>query len=403
MRNFENWIDAYIEYTQYSEAPTRFHVWTAVSCIAGALRRCAWIEMGYFQWVPNFYIVFVAPPGIVSKSITAGIGMNLLRRVPEIKFGPDVVTWQALAQSLAASNEGVKMEDGTYHDMAAITIASSEFGTFLNPHDREMVDVLVSLWDGQQGAWTKATKTMGNDVIKNPWVNIIAATTPAWIAGNFPEYLIGGGFTSRTIFVYADRKRHLAAYPGDLLPDNHTELGDKLVQDLERISCIRGEYKLSSEARAWGELWYAEHYNNVTKSDKQDERFAGYQARKQTHLHKLAMIIAAAQRDERIILPEDLKTANDMLNQIEADMGKVFERIGQTNTTAAMLKIIELVQRHKKIENSELYRHFSGLEPVEYSEAIRGAIEKGYIGLHSDGTRKYLVSKSDEPAPTISS
>jgi len=81
------------------------HFWTGVSTLAGALRRKVWVDMGYFKWFPNFYIILVAPPGIVSKSTTAGIGMSLLRQVPDIQFGPDVITWQALVQSFAESTK----------------------------------------------------------------------------------------------------------------------------------------------------------------------------------------------------------------------------------------------------------------------------------------------------------
>ena len=121
-------------------------------------RRQVWIDMGYFHWVPNFYIIFVAPPGIVSKSTTANIGMNLLREIDGIHFGPDAVTWQALVQSMGQSAELIPMPDGTMMPMSCITIVSSEFGNFLNPNDREMIDALTHLWDGQIGVFKKKTK-----------------------------------------------------------------------------------------------------------------------------------------------------------------------------------------------------------------------------------------------------
>jgi len=64
-RNFSNFLSTYMEYSAFSEAPDRFHFWTAVSAIAGALQRKCWIDMGYFEFTQNFYIVFVAPPVIV--------------------------------------------------------------------------------------------------------------------------------------------------------------------------------------------------------------------------------------------------------------------------------------------------------------------------------------------------
>lgn len=333
-RRCANWLDTYMQYSSSSESPDNFHFWTAVSCIAGALRRRVWIDMGYFEWTPNFYIVFVAPPGIVSKSTTASIGMNLLRQVPSIKFGPDAVTWQSLVQSLADSTEGVEL-NGEISPMSAITIVSSEFGTFLDPNNREMVDVLVSLWDGQRGAFQKSTKTQGNDNVENPWVNILACTTPAWIAGNFPEYMIGGGFTSRTVFVYGEDKRHLVAYPGALLPPEHHRRAEDLIHDLEIISTeLVGPYIITEEARAWGEVWYERHYA-TTPTHLMDDKFGGYRARKQSHIHKLALIIAAAQRNELTITMEDLIAAEGFMTETETHMPKVFAQIASEESRFA--------------------------------------------------------------------
>lgn len=294
-RYYDDWLKAFVEFASYGEAPLKMLFWTGVSTVAGALRRKVWIDQKFFRWVPNFYVVMVAPPGIVSKSTTANIGMNLLRAIDGIHFGPDVVTWQALVQSMAKSTEGIPdPATGEYHIMSAITIASDEFGTFLNPENAEMVDVLVSLWDGKQGTFDKVTKTAGSDKIENPWINIIACTTPAWISGRFPEYLIGGGFTSRCVFLYADKKRQEVPYIDEVVPAGFAEMRQRLVHDLEVISTMFGEYEISEKARIWGREWYSKHWSANTTA-LNSEQFSGYLARKQTHIHKLAMIIAASQ------------------------------------------------------------------------------------------------------------
>ena len=57
MRQYDNWIRAYLEYTKYLEAPDSFHFWAGVSAIAGALRGKVFFDMGYFKWKPNFFII----------------------------------------------------------------------------------------------------------------------------------------------------------------------------------------------------------------------------------------------------------------------------------------------------------------------------------------------------------
>lgn len=370
-----------MSYSSYSEAPDKMHFWVGVSTIAGALRRRVWIDQGYFQWTPNFYIIFVAPPGIVSKSTTLSIGMGLLKSLEGIKFGPDAVTWQSLVQALSEANEQVLMDDGSYHPMSCVTIASSEFGTFLNPNDREMVDVLVSLWDGQIGVWEKRTKTQGSDRIENPWINIAACTTPGWIAGNFPEYLIGGGFTSRCVFVYGREKRRLVAYPSAVLPPEFEELKRKLIHDLEAISLLRGPFVLSEPAIKWGTEWYESHYKTRNKQLDND-RFSGYLARKQTHIHKLAMVLSAAYKNDLIILKEDLEMAAEIVTSLEADMPQVFELIGVEGQAKHSGAVISAMKSHGKLTQQELFKLcFKTMSYQEFQNALVAGVQSKQLAL----------------------
>ena len=380
-----------MDYASFSEAPRHMHFWTAVSTIAGALRRKVWIDMAYFQWYPNFYIILVAPPGIVSKSTTAGIGMSLLKRVPDINFGPDVVTWQALVTGFAESTISFEYQ-GEYHAMSALTIESSEFGNLLNPQDKEMVDLLVSLWDGKQGAFEKKTKGSGCDVVENPWINLIACTTPAWIAGNFPEYMIGGGFTSRCIFVYADKKAQLVAYPSELVPKDIKQTAQRLIEDLCQISMMAGPYELSNDALQWGRAWYEGHYNEK-HLHLDDERFGGYLARKQTHIHKLAMILAAAESSRLVITAEHLALANQMVTDLEPDMQFVFSKIGKSEDAVYAERLIWYVVKRQGCLYSEAYRfvhaHFPKMQ--DFEAVITGAVRSGYLKLQQRGAEMWLL------------
>jgi len=394
-RKYKNWLSAFVQYASYGEAPEKFYFWTGVSTIAGALRRRCWIDQKYFQWVPNSYIILVAPPGIVSKSTTASIGMNLLKEVPGINFGPDVVTWQKLVEDMAKANELVYWhEKEVYLPMSCVTIVSSEFGNLLDPTNRDMVDVLVSLWDGQPGAFKKSTKTSGNDSIENPWINIIACTTPAWIAGNFPEYMIGGGFTSRCLFVYGDTKRQLVAYPANHVPPYSQSTRSDLIHDLEIISTMVGEFTLTSAATTWGEDWYAKHYA-APHPHLSPEQFGGYLARKQTHIHKLAMILSAAESSSLSITEEHLASAAQLVNELEKDMPKVFGKIGLTPKTKAIADLIEIVQRVRTIpKQALLQRMIRQVDSEDFDKVLNTAADAGYIRIVQDGPNTLIHARA---------
>jgi hypothetical protein len=383
MRKHGDWLSAFMDYASYGEAPRHMYFWAGVSAVAGALRRKVWIDQAYFKWYPSFYICLVAPPGIVSKTTTADVAIQLLKKVPEIKFGPDVVTWQALVTSFAESTVAFEHK-GEYLPMSAMTLASGEFGNLLDPQDKQMVDLFVSLWDCKQGNFEKKTKNSGSDNVENPWINMIACTTPAWIAGNFPEYMIGGGFTSRTIFVYADAKARRVAYPGLRVPSDLESRAESLVSDLTHISGLSGEYRLSPRAVEWGEAWYDRHYT-VRAQNLDPERFGGYLARKQTHIHKLAMVLAASGGDEMVITDDHLQTAYQMITDLEPDMGFVFSKIGRSSVSIYAEKLVQYVHANGAITQAEAYRYVHANFPSfrDYEDVLAGCIRAGYIKIQN--------------------
>lgn len=400
-RHYKDWLTAFMDYASYGEAPRHMYFWCGVSAVAGALRRKVWIDQAYFKWHSNMYVVLVAPPGIVSKSTTAGIAMNLLRQVPGIKFGPDVVTWPALVTAFSEASEGFDY-NGEINVMSALTLESSEFGNLLNPQDKDMVDLLVALWDGKPGKFEKKTKHSGSDSIENPWINLVACTTPSWIAGNFPEYMIGGGFTSRCIFVYADAKANYVAYPGLRVPADLQKQAAHLVEDLTHISQLAGEYKLTAGAVAWGESWYHRHYS-TRSANLDDDRFGGYIARKQTHIHKLAMILAAANSDALVITPEHLIVADQMVTDLEPDMQFVFSKIGKSETSFYAERLIWFVHSKVSVPYHEAYRYVHSYFPSmrDFEDVLAGCVRAGYVKMESQSGTVMLGAGIPMPVSAV--
>jgi hypothetical protein len=347
--------------------------------------------MSHFQWTPNFYIVFVAPAGVATKSTSVRIGTKLLRQIPNIYFGPSSLTWQFLVKALSEAQTLVKYGktpegDDSYLPMACITCAINELGTFLQPSEAKMVDVFTDLWDAQLESWSHGTATHGSTKIENPWLNIIAAVTPAWLRENFPESLIGGGLTSRMIFVFADKKRHLVAYPGlERISEEVTLQQNDLVADLLTMSQLIGEYVIEPEGIVWGTEWYYKHWT-TRPEHLSNERFGGYIARKQTHLHKLAIVLAAAQRNELIITKKDLIMANAMVTGLELDMINVFESIGTSDTAKNMHAMLMHLSVYGKMSRDKLWQKCANtITPPAFNEALDGATRAGYMRLYNNG------------------
>lgn len=335
-RNHANFLTAYCEaLTPRGEAPERFHFWTAVSTIAGCLRRRVYIDQGHFRHYPNFYICLVGPPGLIKKSTTINIGSNLLRDVPNVVIGADCSTWQAFVQEVAQAQdmlaEGAPAADPldtTFTVTSALTLAISEFGTFFDPDDRQMVNVLTELYDGKVGAaFRKATKTQGDDTIMNPFVNIIAGTTPDWIKDNFKGRFGGWGLSSRIMFLHCDEKERSISDPGALWAGTYERTMQTFLADLCEIAQLQGTCVLTNAAKILYHDWYEEHGRRQTALNRHanhDQWLSYYLARKDIHIYKLAIILSVARRNDLVIDFEDISTAIDRCDEIEVELAKVF-------------------------------------------------------------------------------
>jgi len=391
-----DWLADFVEYGSDGEASERLLYWVGVATVAGVLRRKVWFDMGHFQWSPNFYILIVGEPGMVRKSTSIDIGMRLLKRVDGIHRGPSIVTWQALVQYVATHKDDVMLPDGSDFEMSPVTLAISEFGSFFDPANRELVDTMTDLWDGKLDSIEKMTKTSGNDVMTNPWINLIAATTPKWMSEHFTEGLVGGGLAGRFIYLYGEMPTKDIAYPkrnmGDTEKRREREMN--LLDRLRNIANHAGEYELTEEAYEWGERWYAEE-RALLRSMTANSLERGFVGRKQVHLHKLAMVISAARGDFPTITLDHLREAERQLRLLDEDTSQVFGVVGQSKVTNASREIVEAVKRAGAIEKRVLYKSqfWRTMTIGEFNEAVQSAVQAELIVEQNDVARPLLMPR----------
>lgn len=387
-RKLPDWLTEFVASSEWGEAPQYMYFWVGVATVAAALRRQVWIDQKTFIWYPNLYTLIVAPPGVVQKSTTADLGMRLLQKVPGMHFSSSTITWQALYD--AFSLVGSEFEyGGELYTQYPLIINSSEFGTTLNPRDTEMIDQLVHIWDGRR--MSKQTRKDGQITIDTPCLNLIACTTPDWIAENVPQYLIGGGLTSRMLFVYAEEKARLLAYPEDAVPKNYRQRQDILIEDLEQISQLRGEFHLTPDAKEWGVEWY-KHFHTVESKQIDKTLLGGYIARKQTLTHKVAMCLSASMGDTLIITKEMLQRAVALVTELEKFMPHVYSKIGMEAGASAAQQVLAFLDRHNgrcKFEMLYRYMHKKYPNPEDFETVLIGMMDARYITINRD-TREVI-------------
>ncbi len=372
-RVLDNWLIKYGEYTIESESPEQFHLWTGLSILGSAVRRNVWLNQGTHILYPNMYVILIGPPGRVRKSTSIRLGRYLLLGIDGIHFGADSCTREDLIKSLAKISAMSKQ--------AAMTIHSTEFSSLIEPSGIKMIQFLTDIFDGDI-KWQYSTKHQGKDLIENPVLNILAATTPTWIADGLPADIVGHGFISRVLFVYGADRRFLKPFPGQL----DAELAKDLRADLDHISRIEGTFQ-------WGEgskTLYAKIYEEIDSTKPKDYRVEGFHNRKDIYTLKVAMLLSIARSDDLIIYPGDIKTAYAALSQIEESMHKTFEHVGKYEHASDTGRLLEAIQEEGSLTSEEIHQRFSASGDVDQ-------IAKMIQMLRSQGAITIDPSKKGKP------
>lgn len=365
-RLLPDWIQAYMAYTAESQSPDEYHTWTALSTIAGAIRRRAFFDMTYFLLYPNLYIVLVGPAGRCKKSTAMRIGRDMLREVPGCSFSSDSTTRERMILDLSQT-----LVDGH----SSMTAYSTEFASLLTSSGMDMVVFLTDIYDSPP-EWSHRTKMGGTNKIKAPWLNLLGATTPDWIARSLPLDTVGIGLTSRIIFVYQDTPRIRDPFPE--LSKEQAMLKELLVKDMVAIANIQGQYTLAPEAKEMYRAWDMKRQAEINPAA--DPRLSGYYERKPMHVLKLAMIVAASRSNELVISVKDLEQTFALLDHIEPRMMNVFASVGKNPLTYDIEQVFGAIVNHPGIMFGELLKTFKhSLRKEELEEVLETLRIAGYI------------------------
>jgi len=350
-RKLDDWLETYVKFTSNSEPPELFHTWTAISVLAAALQRKCSLPWGTITFYPNMYIVLVAPSGKARKGTAMGPGMNFLDDLG-IKMAAEATTRESLIRELKNSNDNIVYPDGSVEFHASLTIFSQELTVFLGYQNRQLMSDLTDWYDCRK-RWTYRTKNMGTDDIIGLWVNLIGATTPELIQTSMSLDAIGGGLTSRMIFVFEHKKRRIVPVP--FLTDEEVALREELLRDLEQIHMMQGEFKVTSDFLSAWIKWYTEQEGNPPFDD---DRFNGYFERRPSHAMKLSIISSASRSNDLVIHKEDLDRAVKLLEATEVKMPYTFSGVGRSDNADVVNRVMTEIGVQKTCTFSHLMGRF---------------------------------------------
>ena len=343
-------LKSFYAYTENTEIPTIFSLWVGMSTISTCLGRDCFVDLGHFVIYPNMYIVLVAGSAKCRKSTAISTGRKMMEKVsPKIKMLSQKMTAEALIGALS----GMTAESSTkiINEAEGIMVVD-ELATLIdkNAFTSGMIPVLTKLYDCDDFPYE--TRGRGVEDVRNPCLSMLGGSTIDWIKESIPAAAIGGGFTSRVVFVFKDNFDKLIPWP--IMSDETKKLGETILHDLCEVAKMRGSFAVEDNAR---ELYENEYRRFMKESDLfEDNNLAGYAGRRHITMLKVAMVISASVKDSRVINYDDMRIALDAMTMVENDMPRVLKAVRSEFVGDVSEEVITFLKKNGRTYRSTLVK-----------------------------------------------
>jgi len=323
----DTYIGEYMRMMSAQETPLAYDFWCACWTIGVVLGRRYKILRPRAPVYMNSYMILVADSGITRKSTAVSAATRVVReyidtydRSTAILDGR--VTAGMIMQTMVDMNNG-----GTDAQVAlSISELAATMGRGSGAH--EIPVLLTDLYDAptfRRGG----SKSAGAYEIRNAYVSLLAASTPAWLLRAVSPNVVEGGFTSRCIFVVADKRKNKIAWPEEQTDDDRTQT-KRLVDLLHQRACqldAGGQNGIVATTAAVRQFtdWYRARrsYSDVYRSS--------FDSRADAHVLRVAACLCISDASYSI-QARHISQAISLVVQSREDAARLFS--GGTTTTA---------------------------------------------------------------------
>ena len=382
-RKLDDWLTAYADYTSEQESPSLFHFWTGCSVISATLERRCLINRGYYTLYPNLYVVLIGASARVRKTSAINMGFNLFRETfPKATIISQKTTPEAIISIFVDRFKDTQISGGT--------IVSDELGVLLGGQSKsaDLMQLLTKWYDCPKN-FEYHTLLRGKEVMDNVYCSMMAGTTPQWLKDSMPPHAVGGGFTSRIIFVYQDRPEKLVPFP-EVTPAME-KVRVKLMYDLKIIGKMKGGFTLTKDAKEWYIGWYTKVFKPETTPYASLD---GYFGRKHDTLLKVAMCLSASKSNNMVVGEIELKMALKALNKNEQHLPDTLRLIQMTEVGEEMEKVYRVIVRKGNIDFTALSRQLSYcMNTKRLGEVLEDLMSGERVTMKTKDGRKWYTKK----------
>lgn len=321
----EGWFRWYYEYTQQTESPLSYHIFSSLSVIGATLGRRVWLQWGFFKHWPNFCVVMAGPTGLVKKTSAFNIAEGLISECAVCPILPEQFNAQVLIHELS------KLGGHQF-------VPAPEFS---NLFDRQrfnegLVTKFIRLLDCP-AVYEGETFTRGRELVTNVALTVLGATTAEQLVEAVPRQVISSGFLNRFVWIWEEDTERCFSKPAI------GNFGGHLRATVNRLKKWEGQVDMSPEAEELYDTWYRER---KVKMRQLDPYVAKSVQRGDVHALKAALLINAVQEDNaRLITVPSITLAIKLIEYAEERMPLLVHELLQTSNSSDSEFIMKAMRR----------------------------------------------------------
>jgi len=331
---------------------------------------------------PNFYIVLVGESAITRKTTAMRLAEDIGTQFEEIKRTHGISSAEGLLLRLGAFQPGKEEECPGHRALLVI----EEFASLLRKARQDAITnlppVLCEIFDSPARIDLPTRKRPL--VVLEPFLSILAGTTPEWLQSSLNEEEATGGFANRFIFIRGMPKpampfprgideQKLAEVVDSLREVDDYWQGNRRIRLDQRASCLWSDFYCS---------WRAKKYPGILPVLM--ERLPEYAL-------KAALVFAALDKRERIS-GENMEIGCSFADFLDESIGSVFSFFPLAERGKVEAKILSLLNEENPRSRSEIHQMISGrVKANELNYILKGLATLDRISEYKDAKGKTWV------------
>jgi hypothetical protein len=313
--------------------------------------------------------------------------LNIMpNQVTEAKFIELMAHGRSFLEKTASGEIMHRQNAGYYFASEASNSLKNVFGDF--------IACLTDFYDCPR-TWERATKKDGKKIqLANVCMNLLAGSTFDYLGKLVSDENIMGGFASRIIYVVSKNKvveDQLFQLGGssDKEKEERKIFRDAMIDDLVQISKMVGPMHADAEfGKAW-EAWYPDYERKRRALDS--EKAQSILARTNTNVLKVAMLLSAAESNDRMLKIHHWERALQLVDGIQAQTPSIFRQAKATssekkpgNTTSAVINAV-IAAPGINVDRLKSKLTATGHNFNQVEQTVKALIGTGLLGVRGSG------------------